>query len=152
MIFSVIATLLIAGMGVTTSTNANAFNFGLESNDVNSGSIDTNSLFSCVGAAITCINSNQDNNNVVANNTAGAPSEPIDPVDPAACAACFESGLSDDQQTLLFAALNVTDMAGACVAIQDLTVDEVLLILANIGVIAEVAAEIVACLEASGAL
>ena len=42
--------------------NANAFNFGLISDDINTGSIDTDSLFSCVGAAITCINSNQDNN------------------------------------------------------------------------------------------
>ena len=59
-------------MGSTTTMNANAFNFGLKSNDVNSGSIDTDSLFSCVGAAIQCINTNQDNNNEVANNTAVA--------------------------------------------------------------------------------
>jgi hypothetical protein len=72
MVFSVIATLLIAAMGSTTTTMANAFNFGLKSNDVNSGSIDTDSLFSCVGAAIQCINTNQDNNNELANNTAVA--------------------------------------------------------------------------------
>ena len=66
-----IASLLVMAFNVNTnSMNANAFNFGLNSEDVNSGSIDTDSLFSCVGAAITCTNSNQDNNNVVANNTA----------------------------------------------------------------------------------
>lgn len=72
MIFYVIATLLIAAMDSTTTTIANVFNFGLDSNDVNSGSINTNSLFSCVGAAIHCINTNQDNNEEVANNTAAA--------------------------------------------------------------------------------
>lgn len=76
MIFSVIATLLIAATGSTTSTNANAFNFGLLSEDVNTGSIDTNSLFSCVGAAIQCINTNEENNNVIANNSEETPIPP----------------------------------------------------------------------------
>ena len=62
---------------LTSTTNANAFNFGLKSNDVNDGSIDTDSLFSCLGAAINCVNTNQNNNNEIANNTA-----PITPPGP----------------------------------------------------------------------
>ena len=73
MLISAIAIILIATMGITTNMNANAFNFGLISDDINTGSIDTDSLFSYVGAAITCINSNQDNNDVIANNTTVAP-------------------------------------------------------------------------------
>ena len=46
----------------------NALDLGLLSKDINLGSIDTNSLFSCVGAAITCVNENEDNNNVITNN------------------------------------------------------------------------------------
>jgi hypothetical protein len=76
MVISTIATLLIAAMGITTTTNANAFNFGLLSEDVNTGSIDTNSLFSCVGAAINCINENEENNNVIANNSEETPIPP----------------------------------------------------------------------------
>ncbi|CAN5856854.1 hypothetical protein BH23THE1_BH23THE1_31470 [soil metagenome] len=64
MAISVIATLLIAAMGTTaTNMNASAFNFGLKSKDINDGSISTNSLFSCVGAAINCVNTNEGNNN-----------------------------------------------------------------------------------------
>lgn len=73
MVISAIATLLITAMGLTSTTNANAFNFGLESKDITEGGIDTDSLFSCVGAAIACINTNQDNNNVVANNSEETP-------------------------------------------------------------------------------
>lgn len=76
MVIPIIATLLIAAMGITNTPNANAFNFGLLSKDVNSGSIDTNSLFSCVGSAITCINENEGNNNVIANNTEETPIPP----------------------------------------------------------------------------
>ena len=76
MIFSVIATLLIAAIGLPNTKSANAFNFGLLSEDVSSGSIDTDSLFSCVGAAITCVNTNEDNNNVIANNTEEIPIPP----------------------------------------------------------------------------
>ena len=73
MVISAIATLLMANISMTTTMNANAFNFGSKIQDVNDGSIDTDSLFSCVGAAIQCINTNQDNNNVVANNTEETP-------------------------------------------------------------------------------
>jgi hypothetical protein len=65
---SAIATLLIAALSLTGTPNANAFNFGLNSEDVNSGSLDTDSLFSCVGAAIQCLNSNEDNDSVVNDN------------------------------------------------------------------------------------
>lgn len=73
---SAIATLLIAAMGISSATNANAFNFGLKSKDDNSGSIDTDSLFSCVGAAINCVNENEENNNVIVNNTEETPIPP----------------------------------------------------------------------------
>jgi hypothetical protein len=73
MMISAIATLLMVTLGITTTMNANAFNFGLISEDNNTGSIDTDSLFSCVGAAITCINSNHDNNNIFTNDTSIAP-------------------------------------------------------------------------------
>ena len=76
MVISTIATLLIGAMSLTTTTNANAFNFGLLSEDENFGSIDTNSLFSCVGAAINCVNENEENNNVIANNTEETPIPP----------------------------------------------------------------------------
>jgi hypothetical protein len=82
MVISVIATLLIAAMGITTTTNASAFNFGLLSKDDNLGSIDTDSLFSCVGAAITCVNENEENNNVIANNNEETPIPPPPPEEP----------------------------------------------------------------------
>ena len=52
----------------TNSLNVNAIDFGLISKDFNVGSIDTSSLFNCVGAAITCDNDNTVNNNVAINN------------------------------------------------------------------------------------
>jgi hypothetical protein len=76
MVISTIATLLIAAMSLTTTTNASAFNFGLLSKDNNLGSIDTNSLFSYVGAAINCVNENEENNNVIANNNEETPIPP----------------------------------------------------------------------------
>jgi len=78
MVISTIATLLMAVMSTMPIMNSSAFNFGLLSKDDNIGSIDTNSLFSCVGAAITCINENEDNNNVIANN-GGVPPPPEEP-------------------------------------------------------------------------
>jgi len=76
MVISTIATLLMAVMSTMPVMNSYAFNFGLISKDDNIGSIDTNSLFSCVGAAITCINENEDNNNVIANNSEETPIPP----------------------------------------------------------------------------
>ncbi len=76
MVVSTIATLLITAMSLASTTNANAFNFGLLSKDDNLGSIDTNSLFSCVGAAINCVNENEENNNVIANNSEETPIPP----------------------------------------------------------------------------
>lgn len=79
MVISTIATLLMATLSITTTTNASAFNFGLLSNDDNTGSIDTDSLFSCVGAAINCVNENEENNNIIANNDAIPPPPPEEP-------------------------------------------------------------------------
>ena len=70
---SATATILMVTIGITTTMNANALNFGLISEDDNTGSVDTDSLFSYIGAAITCINSNQDNNNIFTNDTSEAP-------------------------------------------------------------------------------
>ena len=57
--------------------NSSALDLGLISKDINLGSIDTDSLFSCVGAAITCVNENEGNNNVITNNgTVPPPGEP----------------------------------------------------------------------------
>lgn len=70
---SATATLLMVTIGIATTMNANALNFGLISEDNNTGSVDTDSLFSYIGAAITCINSNQDNNNIFTNDTSEAP-------------------------------------------------------------------------------
>ncbi|CAN5621227.1 hypothetical protein BH23THE1_BH23THE1_17590 [soil metagenome] len=150
MMISVIATLLIAAMGTTaTNMNASAFNFGLKSNDVNDGSISTNSLFSCVGAAINCVNTNEGNNNVVANNTAavGNGNGNGNGNGILTCEECLSDALTADQQVLLFANLEVTNLAQACVAIalEDPTV--LFQILVNIGLSVDAALELLACLD-----
>lgn len=63
------AFLLVMAFNINTnSMNANAIDFGLISKDTNIGGIDTDSLFNCVGAAITCDNDNTVNNNIAVNN------------------------------------------------------------------------------------
>ena len=101
MVISTIATLLIAAMGITTTTNASAFNFGLLSKDDNLGSIDTDSLFSCVGAAINCVNENEENNNVIANNNEETPIPPPPPSVPSTCEECFTFNLTPEEMILL---------------------------------------------------
>ena len=101
MVISAIVTLLIAVMSLTTTMNANAFNFGLLSNNGNTGSMDTDSLFSCVGTAINCVNTNQDNNNVIANNNEETPIPPPPPSVPSTCEECFTFNLTPQEMILL---------------------------------------------------
>ena len=55
--------------------NSYVLNPGLISKDINSGSIDTDSLFSCVDTSIICVNENEGNNNVITNNGTILPTE-----------------------------------------------------------------------------
>ena len=65
-----IASLLMKAFNVNTNfMNVNAIDFGLISKDTNVGSIDTDNLFNCFGAAITCDNDNTINNNINTNTT-----------------------------------------------------------------------------------
>jgi hypothetical protein len=156
---SAIATLLIAAMSLTATTNANAFNFGLKSKDVNTGSIDTDSLFSCVGAAINCVNTNQDNNNVVTDNTVVAvpgpePEPPID-ADCEAGIACFVSTLNPTQLGNLKFVLGLpVDAPNAllCDVIDDLTAAELRAAITApvVGVTDAVATVIINCLIDAG--
>jgi hypothetical protein len=71
-----IAFLLVMAFNFTTNLmNANAIDFGLISKDINVGSIDTDNLFNCFGAAITCDNDNTINNSNNADNDTNTPSE-----------------------------------------------------------------------------
>jgi hypothetical protein len=155
---SAIATLLIAAMSLTGTTNANAFNFGLKSKDVNSGSIDTDSLFSCVGAAINCVNTNQDNNNVVTDNTVvvpgPGPTPPID-ADCEAGIACFVNTLNPTQLGNLKFVLGLPVDAPnelLCDVIDDLTAAELRAAITApvVGVTDAVATVIINCLIDAG--
>lgn len=153
MAISAIATLLIAAIGMTTTTNANAFNFGLKSNDVNDGSIDTDSLFSCVGAAIACLNTNQNNNNEIANNTAVVP--PVTEPDCEAGIACFVSTLNPTQLGNLKFVLGLPVDAPnelLCDVIDDLTAAELRAAITApvVGVTDAVATVIINCLIDAG--
>ena len=153
---SAIATLLIAAMSLTTTTNANAFNFGLKSEDINDGSIDTDSLFSCVGAAINCINTNQNNNNEIANNTAVIPVPGPEPEpDCEAGIACFVSTLNPTQLGNLKFVLGLpVDAPNAllCDVIDDLTAAELRAAITApvVGVTDAVATVIINCLIDAG--
>jgi hypothetical protein len=68
MVISSIAKLLMAVISSMPIMNSFAFDIGLLSKDNYTGGIDTNSLFGCFGAAVTCVNENKDNNNVIAIN------------------------------------------------------------------------------------
>ena len=101
------ASLLVMAFGVNTnSMNVNAIDFGLISKDTNIGSIDTNSLFNCVGAAITCDNDNTVNNNIAINNGTNGGNGGGD--DPLTCEECFEENLTPAQMQSLELALDAT--------------------------------------------
>ncbi len=157
---SVIATLLMAAMSISTIQNANAFNFGLKSKDVNDGSIDTDSLFSCLGAAINCVNTNQNNNNEVANNTAVVvpviPEPEPEPIrDCEAAIACFVDRLDPTQLGNLKFVLGLpVDAPNAllCTTIDDMTYAELFAAITApvVGVTGAVAINIINCLIEAG--
>lgn len=68
MVISTIVTLLMASISSMPIMSSSAVAYGLVSKDNNSGSIETHSLYNCVGEGKTCINENENNNNIIANN------------------------------------------------------------------------------------
>jgi len=68
LVISTVAILLMVTITSAPTLSSSAFDLGLISKDNNIGSIDTSSLFNCVGAAITCDNDNTVNNEVAINN------------------------------------------------------------------------------------
>ena len=148
-----IASLLVMAFNVNTnSMNANAIDFGLISKDTNIGSIDTSSLFNCVGAAITCDNDNTVNNNVALNNGTngnGGGDTPLPPIDPIVCQDCI-ADLSSEQLLQLRLALGLDENASdnaVCVGLGGLeTVEEVVLLLNDVGVSAERIVTILDCI------
>ena len=138
--------MMISVITTATNMNASAFNFGLKSEDINDGSISTNSLFSCVGAAINCINTNQDNNNVVANNTAGVDNGNGNGNGILTCEECLSEALTPEQEALLFANLEVTNIAAACIAIVEEDPTILFQILVNIGLTVDEALALIECL------
>lgn len=86
-----IASVLLISFSVNlNSMDANAIDFGIISKDDNVGSIDTENLFNCFGAAITCDNDNVVNNNVTINNGNS-------PAELPTCEECFTDNLSPEQ-------------------------------------------------------
>ena len=104
------ASLLVMAFNVNTDTmNVNAIDFGLISKDFNVGSIDIDSLFNCVGAAITCDNDNTVNNNVTINNrTNEQPNVPL------TCVECFNEHLTPEQIQLLFELTTQSSLESFC--------------------------------------
>ena len=95
-----IACLLVMAFSVNTnSMNVNAIDFGLVSKDFNVGSIDNDSLFNCVGAAITCDNDNTVTNSITVNN--GTNGNNPTPPEPPTCEECFTNYLTDEEITML---------------------------------------------------
>ncbi len=138
------ASLLVMAFNVNTnSMNVNAVDFGLISKDFNVGSIDTNSLFNCVGAAITCDNDNTVNNNIAINNgTSG--NNPPPPV-PLTCEECFEEHLTTAQLALLSPPSEICSVImgdSSYLGVLEETLND-------IGVDAEVVADLIACIEAA---
>jgi hypothetical protein len=68
LVISTVAILMIAAISSMPILNSAALDYILISNDNNSGSIERHSIYNCVGEAKTCINENNANNNVIANN------------------------------------------------------------------------------------
>jgi hypothetical protein len=113
LVISTIAILLMVTITTTPTMNSSAFDLGLISKDNNIGSIDTSSLFNCVGAAITCDNDNTVNNNVAINNgTSGG-----DPPNPPTCVECFEEFLTPGEITTLLENLNQPSLEDLCAII-----------------------------------
>ena len=138
----------------TNSMNVNAFDLGLISKDNNIGSIDTDSLFNCVGAAITCDNDNTVNNNVAINNgTNGEGNTPLPPIDPILCEECISNTELLSVGQLIDLSVALTSDPGAsysqiCEAIDAIaTVEDLVVILNEVGLTAEEIVALLSCLE-----
>ena len=151
------ASLLMMAFNVNTnSMNVNAFDLGLISKDNNLGSIDTDSLFNCFGAAITCDNDNTVNNNISVNNgTNGGngetpidPDTPLPPVELTDCSECI-SALGPDVLVDLRAALDLSPTAtpvDICFTLDALGTVGAVIAALNGEVSVDVIVEVLACL------
>lgn len=148
-----IASLLVMAVNVSAnSLNVNALDFGLISKDTNVGSIDTDSLFNCFGAAITCDNDNTVNNNVAANNGTNGnngfnPDTPLPPLEN--CETCFQA-LPTAQQESIVTAVGLVNPATpdlVCDALDELdTIGELVLLLDGAGLSAQSIVNFMDCL------
>ena len=146
-----IASLLVMAFNINTnSMNVNAIDFGLISKDTNIGSIDTDSLFNCVGAAITCDNDNTVNNNIAINNgtNGNGGDTPLPPL-PANCGDCINE-LGSGVHLILIDTFGLPPEATSediCEALVELgTVEAVVELLSESGFTAESIVEIMECL------
>jgi hypothetical protein len=143
MLVSTIAILLMVTI-ISTRMNISAFNIGLLSKDTNIGSIDTSSLFNCVGAAITCDNDN------TANNSINQTSSPLTPPN-LTCEECIaNAGLDEIQLNTLRSVFELTlgaSIAEICAEIESLTAAEFIAILVeDVGLSINAANALVECL------
>jgi len=145
-----IASLLVMAFNLNTnSIDVNAIDFGLISKDFNVGSIDNDSLFNCVGAAITCDNDNTVNNNVAINNGTNDGNGGGDGI--LTCEECFEDNLTPGQLQLLLSYAGGT-LAELCVTIMtdpSILINIEVFLLEEALVDEEVIDEIIACIEAA---
>lgn len=148
------ASLLVMAFNVNTnSMNVNAFDVGLLSKDNNLGSIDTDSLFNCFGAAITCDNDNTVNNNINVNNGTNGetpidPNTPLPPVELTDCSECI-SALGPDVLVDLRAALDLSPTAtpvDICFTLDALGTVGAVIAALNGEVSVDVIVEVLACL------
>jgi hypothetical protein len=146
MVFSTIAILLMVTITSTSTMNSSALDLGLISKDNNFGSIDTENMFNCFGAAITCDNDNTVNNNIAINNgTNGGGGNPL------TCEECFTENLTPEQiETLLDAGFGFgptpQTACGVLMEFPNLLANLETRLL-EIGIDASVVAEIIACIE-----
>jgi hypothetical protein len=117
------AVLLIVSFNVNSnSMDVNAIDFGMISKDDNVGSIDTESLFNCFGAAITCDNDNVVNNNVTIN-------DGNNPVEPLTCEECFTNNLTPEQIEMIEELAG--PIAAACANHESLTPEQLAALINN---------------------
>jgi hypothetical protein len=143
-----IASLLVMAFNVSTnSLDVNVLDLGLVSKDTNIGSIDIDTLFNCVGAAITCDNDNTVTNNVAINNETSQPNEPP------TCEECFTNYLTDEEITMLEDA-GFIGVDNYCAYLSELSPEKLETdlenfenTLVNIGIDADIAQAVVDCLR-----
>jgi hypothetical protein len=93
-----------------------------------------------VGSTGDTIIGNDDNNNTTDS------SQVLGPINPKVCDTCFDK-LTNDQKEALFSALDVSNGSDACTAIAELTGDDFMELLLDIGVDVFVAIDILDCLS-----